>query len=227
MAAPGLAGPGYRAAGIPEYSARPLLFRACKRALDLIVAVPLLLLTLPLQAALAIWIRLDSPGPALFRQQRLTLNVRRFHFYKFRTMISDAKTRYPRLYDYGPLAAVSGQAVFKMASDPRHTRVGRWLRRTSLDELPNLWNVVRGDISLVGPRPEIPELLGCYSPAQMQMFRVKAGVTGLAQISGRDRLTVEQTIALDCEYARRASIPLDIAILFRTMKQVLTRESAS
>jgi lipopolysaccharide/colanic/teichoic acid biosynthesis glycosyltransferase len=100
------------------------------------------------------------------------------------------------------------------------------LRRTSLDELPNLWYVVRGDISLVGPRPEIPELLGCYNAEQMEMFRVKTGVTRLAQTGGRDRLTVEQTIALDCEYARRASLVLDIVILIRTVKQVLTREAA-
>lgn len=214
-------------ASIPEYRERPLLFRASKRALDLSLALPLFLLSLPVQAALAILIKFDSPGPALFRQRRLTLNMRPFDFYKFRTMYVDAKERFPHLYDYRPLESVQGQAIFKVANDPRHTRVGRWLRRTSLDELPNLWNVVRGDISMVGPRPEIPDLLGCYNSEQIQMFRVKTGVTGLAQVSGRDRLTIEQTIAYDCEYARRASIPLDLQILARTVRQVITGEDAS
>jgi lipopolysaccharide/colanic/teichoic acid biosynthesis glycosyltransferase len=141
-------------------------------------------------------------------------------------MFSDARRRFPELYEYGAIAAQQGAVPFKMRDDPRVTRVGRGLRRSSLDELPSLWNVVLGHMSLVGPRPEIPELLPCYSEQQLQVFHVKPGLTGLAQVSGRNRLTVAETIALDFNYAARASLKLDLMILLFTAAAVFRGSDA-
>jgi lipopolysaccharide/colanic/teichoic acid biosynthesis glycosyltransferase len=192
-----------------------------KRLIDVAVGLPLFLLTLPLQFLIAMLIRFESPGPALYRQQRLTVGERPFIFIKFRTMYVDARQRFPELYDYQAIAANGGLAPLKSKDDPRVTTYGRWLRKSSLDELPNLWNVIRGEMSLVGPRPETPELLDCYSDEQRLIFQVSPGVTGLAQCFGRNRLTVAETIALDLDYARTASFSLDLKILLRTIWQVL------
>lgn len=207
-------------AAVPEWRHRPTLFRVGKRLLDLAIAVPAALVTLPLAAAVALAVRLDSPGPALFRQTRLGPGGP-FLFLKFRTMYSDAADRFPELYDYAAIAAQAGRVPLKTATDPRVTRLGRWLRRTSLDELPNLWNVIAGQMSLVGPRPEIPELLPCYDEEHRQIFRVKPGLTGLPQVRGRNTLTVAETIELDLEYARNVSLALDLRILMRTVPAVL------
>ena len=211
---------------VPHWRARPLMFRATKRAIDLAVAVPLLVCTLPVQLLVAVLVRLDSPGPALFRQQRLGLDARPFEFKKFRSMHIDAAERFPQLYDYALIAAEGGAVPLKRVDDPRVTRVGRWLRRSSLDELPNLWHVVRGEMSLVGPRPELAGLLACYAPEHFMNFRVKPGLTGLPQTSGRDGLTVAETVALDLHYAKHASIALDLRILVRTVGCVLTARDA-
>jgi lipopolysaccharide/colanic/teichoic acid biosynthesis glycosyltransferase len=175
---------------------------------------------------IALVIRLDSPGPALLRQERLGLGAVPFTFLKFRTMYVDARMRYPKLYDYAGIAAKGGHVPLKSVDDPRVTRAGRWLRRSSLDELPNLIHVVRGEMSLVGPRPELEELLACYSPEHLMNFRVKPGLTGLPQVSGRDGLTVAATIAHDLLYAKTASFGLDVAILARTVRCVVTARDA-
>ena len=143
--------------------------------------------------------------------------MRDFIFCKFRTMYADAASRCPNLYDYRQLITSGGATPLKHPVDPRLTRVGRWLRTTSLDELPNLLNVVRGEMSLVGPRPEIPELLELYSVRQQNVFRVKPGLTGLPQVSGRNRLTVAETIELDLKYAQTAGLRTDLKILAMTM----------
>ena len=197
-----------------------------KRVLDLCVATPLLLATLPLQALIAVLVRLDSPGPVLFRQQRLGLGAQPFTFIKFRSMHVDAAQRFPQLYDYAAIASAGGALPLKLPNDPRVTRLGHWLRRSSIDELPNLWHVVRGEMSLVGPRPELHELLACYSAEQMMNFRVKPGLTGLPQTSGRDGLTVAETVALDLHYARHASLLLDLRILAKTVGCVLSARDA-
>ncbi len=211
---------------VPHWRDRPLAFRAAKRAIDLAFAVPLLVCTLPVQLLVAVLVRLDSPGPALFRQQRLGLDAQPFEFKKFRSMHVDAAERFPQLYDYSLIAAEGGAVPLKRADDPRVTRVGRWLRRSSLDELPNLWHVVRGEMSLVGPRPELEGLLSCYAAEHFLNFRVKPGLTGLPQTSGRDGLTVAETVALDLHYAKHASIGLDLRILMRTVVCVLTARDA-
>jgi len=162
----------------------------------------------------------------MFWQTRFTLNGRPFRFLKFRTMYHDARTRFPEWYNYDEIAAAGGKIPFKQADDPRVTRIGYWLRRTSLDELPNFWHVVLGEMTLVGPRPEIPELLPCYSAEQLQIMRVKPGVTGLSQVSGRNMLTVAETIELDLHYARNASLKLDLFIFIRSVRAVVAGSSA-
>lgn len=211
---------------MPPWAQRPLHYRLCKRVLDLAIAIPLLAVTAVPQLLIALLVRLDSPGPALFRQERLGLDAQPFSFFKFRSMHVDAAQRFADFYDYGAIAAQGGHVPLKYRDDPRLTRFGRWLRRSSLDELPNLLHVVRGEMSLVGPRPELPALLPCYAPEHLLNFRVKPGLTGLPQTSGRDGLTVAETVALDLHYAKNANLALDLRILFRTVACVLTGRDA-
>jgi lipopolysaccharide/colanic/teichoic acid biosynthesis glycosyltransferase len=205
-------------------------YAALKRALDLAGAFGLLALTGPLLAlcALAIW--LESPGPVLFRQERVGERGRRFTMLKLRSMRTSSD---PMLHREYVASFIRGQAqadaqggMYKLVDDPRITRVGRWLRRTSLDELPQLWNVLRGEMSLVGPRPPIPYELEHYQPAHLQRLEARPGITGLWQVSGRNRTTFEQMVALDLEYIRRRSLALDLWILFKTVPVVFARAEA-
>ncbi|MEZ5143108.1 MAG: sugar transferase [Acidimicrobiales bacterium] len=186
------------------------------RTLDVVVSLVVLALSSPLFLLLAIVIVLDSRGPAVFDQLRVGRDGKLFRFYKFRTMYVDARERFPELYDYDHSDEDLDTLYFKFAEDPRLTRVGAHLRRTSLDELPNFINVLKGDISLVGPRPEIPEMIPCYQPEQLLKFATKPGVTGLAQISGRNILRFKETTEHDLEYVRRRSLRFDLQILCRT-----------
>jgi len=191
-------------------------YDAAKRLLDVVIAAGLMVLTSPVMALLTLLIKLDSPGPAVFTQERVGRNGRLFEFRKFRTMYVDARERFPEFYAYEYDDDEIDTMYFKLPYDPRLTRVGRWLRRTSLDELPNLLCVLRGDMSLVGPRPEIPEMLPYYEPHQYCKFAVKPGVTGLAQVSGRNILKFVETNAFDFDYVQRRSLRLDLEILGRT-----------
>lgn len=202
------------------------LGHACLRAFEVTVAIVALLLTLPVTLPLALLIRLTSPGPALFFQDRLGRGAKRFRFVKFRTMHVDARQRFPELYAYSYDDETIQRMKFKLDNDPRLTAVGRVLRKTSLDELPNFWNVLRGDMALVGPRPEIPEMLPYYKGDMRRKFDVRPGVTGLAQVSGRGYLGFMDTVALDLEYVRRRSLRYDLWILVRTVKKVLTGDGA-
>lgn len=200
-------------------------YHVAKRALDIVGASLLLLVSWPLMLILAVLIRLDSPGPAIFRQQRVTLGGRVFTFYKFRTMWVDAPQRYPELYDYRRSAG-RDDVYYKLSDDPRNTKVGRWLRRTTMDEMPNLINVLKGDMSLVGPRPEIPALVSHYRAEDLALFFTKAGLTGLAQVSGRSLLTVRERITLDLRYVAQQTLLLDLRILVRTVTVVLLGRGA-
>lgn len=191
-------------------------YDAAKRTIDVVVASVALLVGLPLMLLLAVVIRLDSPGPALFRQPRVGRGGRTFSFWKFRTMQTDARDHYADLYRYDYSVDDLRSMFFKYADDPRLTRFGRRLRRTSLDELPNLVHVLTGRMTLVGPRPEIPEMVAHYGPDQLAKFSVKPGLTGLAQVSGRNILRFQETIGHDLEYVRRRSLWLDLRILLRT-----------
>jgi lipopolysaccharide/colanic/teichoic acid biosynthesis glycosyltransferase len=192
---------------------------------DRLLAAFGLLVIGPLLAAIAIAVRLDSKGPAFFRQARLGRDGRPFTFWKFRGMYVDARTRFPDLYDYRYAPEEIRNLRFHPREDPRVTRVGRFLRRTSLDELPNLVNVVLGDMSLVGPRPEIPEMIPYYGDAAGRILSVRPGITSLAKCFGRDDITFEETLALDLRYVSERSFALDLRLLFGTVLTVVTGRS--
>jgi lipopolysaccharide/colanic/teichoic acid biosynthesis glycosyltransferase len=203
---------------------------AC-RALDVAVSAVLLLVLLPLFLALAAAIRLDSRGRVVYRQRRVGRNLDPFTVNKFRTMQSGAGHETHRQFVIGLIAGQTAQDAepnfFKMANDDRVTRVGRFLRKSSLDELPQLWNVLRGDMSLVGPRPPIPYEVEHYPPHWFERFAVKPGMTGLWQVGGRSELTLEEMIALDVEYARTRSLWLNLKILVRTVPAVFAARGAA
>lgn len=187
---------------------------AAKVVLDRLGAAVLLLLAIPLLAALAVAIRLTSPGPALFTQPRVGRNGERFRIVKLRTMAHGAEAE---LADGGP----------KVPADPRITGVGRFLRRWSLDELPNLWNVLLGDMSLVGPRPDMPGgVLDAAGSLAERRLDVRPGLTGLWQVSGRSDLDLHQRVHLDVEYVERWSFGLDLRILGRTVVAVVRGNGA-
>jgi lipopolysaccharide/colanic/teichoic acid biosynthesis glycosyltransferase len=204
---------------------------AC-RVLDVAVSAVLMLVLLPVFLALAAAIRLDSRGRVLYRQRRVGRDLDPFMVNKFRTMHSGAGHETHRQFVIG-LIAGQQQAddaepnFFKMAKDDRVTRIGRVLRKSSLDELPQLWNVLRGDMSLVGPRPPIPYEVEHYPPHWFDRFAVKPGMTGLWQVSGRSELTLEEMIALDVEYARNRSLWLNLKILARTVPVVFVGRGAA
>ena len=189
-----------------------------KRALDIVISSFLLLLALPALLSIACAIKLSSPGPALFVQERIGLNKRRFKIYKFRTMIANAESYLLDLKANNE----TGGAAFKMKNDPRVTTTGRFLRRTSLDELPQLMNVLIGDMSLVGPRPlTTKDFEGFPESHYDRRFSVKPGITCLYQISGRALLSFDHWMLLDLRYIDQKSLWLDFKILARTIPAVI------
>ena len=267
-------------------------YRTASRCLDIVVSASALVVFAPLMLVIALAVRLDSPGPALFLHRRIGRNRRHgrerrgriergksggvataspgveprvaqhsgrrrrsddrrsenrfgepFVLHKFRTMYSDARERFPSLYAYQyseedlqslPVKVLFGsdragddaRSDYALGADPRLSRVGRWLRRTSLDELPNFIDVLRGDMSLVGPRPDISENAHHYRPEHLCKFDVKPGVTGLAQINGRGKLPLHVTNEWDVEYIRKRSFSLDLKILMSTVRVVLKGDGA-
>jgi lipopolysaccharide/colanic/teichoic acid biosynthesis glycosyltransferase len=214
-----------------------------------------LMISLPLMLLVAVVVRLDSPGPALFRHKRPARSVclrgrdlegrpdlipppggyhaetlyyvpAYFTLMKFRTMHNDARTRFPDCFPATYARENFRRQFPHIENDPRITRVGRVLRRLSVDELPNLWSVVVGDMRIVGPRPEAPEVLKYHTPEELIRFTCKPGITGLAQISGRKLLTWGETIALDLEYVRTRSVALDLKIILLTVKHLVTARGA-
>ncbi len=202
------------------------------RTLDVVLSAMLLIVLMPLFAVIAAAIRLDSRGPILFRQRRFGRDLKPFVVTKFRTMHHGAGHDTHRTFVLGLIAGdhpqrPNGGPQFKMVEDERVTRIGRLLRRSSLDELPQLWNVLRGDMSLVGPRPPIPYEVEHYPPHWFARFAVKPGLTGLWQVSGRSDLALEEMVALDIEYSQRRSLWFNIWILMRTVPTVLSGKGAS
>jgi lipopolysaccharide/colanic/teichoic acid biosynthesis glycosyltransferase len=192
-----------------------------------VAAAVLLVLLAPLLAVLAVIVRCTSRGPALFRQVRVGQDQRRFEMLKFRTMYSDCDDRPHREYVSkllnDPDAVTRGPGgIYKLVDDPRVTPVGAWLRRSSLDELPQLINVLRGEMALVGPRPALPWEAEMFAPRHKRRFDVPPGITGLWQTSGRNRLTMTQALDLDVQYVERRCLRLDLAILCRTITVVLS-----
>jgi exopolysaccharide biosynthesis polyprenyl glycosylphosphotransferase len=193
-----------------------------KRTVDLLAAAVLLLLSLPVWLVTAVAIRVDSAGPMLFRQQRLGRDGRPFTMLKFRTMVADAEDR---LDEVEHLNEADGH-FFKITSDPRVTRVGRVLRRWSVDELPQLLNVLWGDMSMVGPRPPLPHEVAAYDPWHLRRLRVRPGVTGIWQVSGRSDVPFDEAVRLDLFYIENWSLGYDLYLLGRTVSAVLSRRGA-
>jgi lipopolysaccharide/colanic/teichoic acid biosynthesis glycosyltransferase len=214
-----------------------------RRCLDLVAASALILLFLPVMIAIAVAVRLDSRGPAMFRQRRVGHREREFTVYKFRSMRLDADEERHRQYIaalIGPDAAEAqaefdaenggpeeGETLYKLAVDDRITPVGRRIRSWSVDELPQLFNVVLGDMSLVGPRPAIPYEVESYPAWYSKRFAVKPGLTGLWQVSGRNQRTYEEMVSLDIDYAENRSFLGDLAILAKTPRAVLGRKGVA
>jgi len=207
--------------GVKEHTL-PASGQVVKRVLDIALTVVSLLVLWPVFLLVAIAIKLDSPGPILFSQIRVGQDGRLFKVYKFRSMRADAEDNLPHL---NGLNEASGP-LFKIKDDPRRTRVGRWLRKLSIDEFPQLINVLKGEMSWVGPRPGLPSEVEKYEPWQRQRLEVSQGMTGLPQISGRSDLTFDEVCLLDIYYIENWSLSLDITILLRTIPQVLFARGA-
>jgi len=212
--------------GVPLVSVRepPIsgLNAVIKRAFDFCSALVSFALCAPLMMVIGLLIKLDSPGPVFFRQERAGRYGKPFRMWKFRTMVADAEQQLSQLVDVEKLE----QPVFKLKEDPRVTRVGRWLRRTSLDELPQLINVLRGEMSLVGPRPEQVDLAKRYTASQAQRLLVKPGITGSMQVSGRGDLPFEERLKLELAYIENYSLWEDVKILLRTIPAILSTRGA-
>lgn len=193
-----------------------------KRVIDVVMAIAGLIVLAPLMLLTALLIRLTSPGPVIFCQERCGLNGRRFVFYKFRSMVEDAEKRKPALVHLNRKTT-----AFKIPDDPRLTPIGRYLRKFSIDEWPQLWNVLRGDMSLVGPRPAVPDEVDQYQAWQRRRLRMRPGLTCLWAIAGRDNLDFETWMKMDMQYIDNWSLALDWKIILRTIPRVITGHGAN
>lgn len=207
-------------------AAPKLAQEAAKRTLDISSSLALIIILAPLLLLLWWLVRSTSAGPALFRQERVGRDIRPFTMLKLRTMYVDNDDLVHRTYVAHLLAAdrpaaAGPDGLFKLEQDPRVTRLGVWLRRSSLDELPQLFNVLHGEMSLVGPRPVLPWEARMFEERYRRRFLVKPGITGLWQVSGRSRLTMREALELDVEYAVRQSFKLDLIIILRTVPAIL------
>ena len=204
---------------LPQYAG---VNHTIKRGIDLALAGFAFLLLCPVLALVALAVRLDSPGPALFRQERIGLAGERFTMFKFRSMVIDAEERLAELQRTNEGAGL----LFKMKDDPRVTRVGAFIRRYSLDELPQLFNVLNGSMSLIGPRPPLQREVAAYEGRVNRRLLIKLGITGLWQVSGRSDLSWEESVKLDLYYVENWSVTTDFMILLRTVRAVLGRDGA-
>lgn len=203
-------------------AARGLGAERAKRTTDLVLSLTAVIVLMPLLLLLWLLVRATSRGPALFRQERLGRDKRPFTLLKLRTMYIGNDDGIHRDYVAGLLSAeraapAGASGLFKLEADPRVTWLGTWLRRSSLDELPQLINVLKGEMSLVGPRPVLSWEADMFGQPYQRRFEVKPGMTGLWQVSGRNRLSMREALELDVEYVTRCSLPYDLAILFRTV----------
>jgi len=198
-------------------------YASTKRAFDIVFSLTLLLILLPVLLMVGVAVAATSPGPVLFRQTRVGKDGVAFTCLKFRSMVADAEAR---LKNDSTLAAEHAKE-WKLKDDPRVTMVGNWLRKTSIDELPQLFNILRGDMSVVGPRPVQPkEMQACYGAAAAQVMAVKPGLTGLWQVSGRSAITYEDRVSLDIDYVVRRCLWLDLWVVCMTIPAVLMSRGA-
>lgn len=200
----------------------PGSYDVAKRCFDLVMGAAILVMLLPVFPIIALMIKLDSQGPVFFRQDRVGRNGKVFKFYKFRSMFKDAETRKKDVEAFNEQEG----PVFKIRSDPRVTSVGRFLRRSSLDEIPQILNVLKGDMSIVGPRPHLVHEVDNYQPWHRKRLEVMPGITCLWQISGRSHVTFNEWMRLDMEYIRQRSFRTDLLIFLRTIPAVIARRGA-
>jgi len=215
----------------PQVTRSRKWYTLTKRLFDIVGGTLLLLLLSPLMLVVAIMIKATSPGPTILVQERVGKGGRIFAFYKFRSMYSNldrcVDESFARDYINSiPHAAVKRDGAFKPANDRRVTPVGRFLRKASLDELPQLFNVLKGDMSLVGPRPSMPYEVDVYKPWHFRRLEVLPGITGLAQVNGRSSLTFKDIVKIDIDYIKRRSLLLDLKILLKTVPVVLSAHGA-
>ena len=207
----------------PEFEVQdPLLYLISKRIFDLGVSLAGLVLLIPIMPLIAVMIKLDTPGPVFFKQDRVGKNGKPFKFYKFRSMRQDADSRKQELE---ALNEKDGP-IFKVRTDPRITSVGKFLRRSSLDEIPQIFNVIRGDMSIVGPRPPLPSEVESYQPWHLRRLDVTPGITCFWQISGRSHLSFNEWMRLDMEYIKHRSFKTDLTIFLKTIPAVIARKGA-
>ena len=205
--------------GLVQRRVRPL--SALKRSGDIVFSVAMLSLGSPVLLSVALLVKLTSPGPVFFVQKRIGRRFQRFGCIKFRTMELDADRRLQALLDSCPEMRAEFEKDHKLRCDPRITPIGQFLRLTSLDELPQLWNILRGEMSVVGPRPIVEQEIPRYGPAMEQVLSVRPGLTGLWQVSGRNNVSYQRRVLLDLTYVNRRSLGLDLRILWRTVSVVL------
>lgn len=206
----------------PSLAKNNLIDRRVKRGIDVCLAASLLLIGLPFIILIAVMVKFDSSGPALYRQRRVGLGGRLFELIKFRTMYSGAEDDLEAFLMKNPKRRFGWEAYQKFWNDPRLTRSGKWLRRFSLDELPQLWNVLRGEMSLVGPRPILPSQRAMYGSKISYYRQVQPGMTGLWQVSGRNLTSFSERVDLDVGYIQNWSLREDIRILCQTISVVLS-----
>jgi lipopolysaccharide/colanic/teichoic acid biosynthesis glycosyltransferase len=202
---------------------RKQLGRGLKRMVDLLMSAVIGVALLPLVGLIALLIKLDSEGPVIHRAKRVGMGGRTFVLYKFRSMFKDAEARLRELAHLNR----GGPHLIKIPNDPRVTRIGRVLRKYSFDEIPQVWNVIKGDMSLVGPRPQAPNEVALYSPEQGRRLSVPPGITGLWQVTARSDPRFETMVSKDLEYIDQWSFWLDIRIILKTVSVVLMGKDAS
>ena len=227
LEAPATPTAGMLAQALGEVRRRDLAYAATKRTMDLLVAATLLLILLPVFLAVAIAIRLETQGPVFYRGERIGRFGNRFTMVKFRSMRANCDPAAHAAFVRTLLQDGTKCDLYKVPNDPRITRVGAFLRRTSLDELPQLWNVLLGDMSLVGPRPDVPYAVENYADWMHRRLDAKPGMTGLWQVSGRSRLSLLEMYRLDVSYVGSASLANDLRILVRTPSALLVRSGAA
>lgn len=189
-----------------------VFYEAAKRVMDIVLSFIGLVLLSPILLLVSLFIKIDSKGPIFFKQKRIGINGTEFEMFKFRSMVVNAEELKAKLEEKNEMSG----PMFKIADDPRITKVGRFIRKTSIDELPQLWNVIKGDMSLVGPRPSLPKEVAQFEPWMEERFKVKPGLTCYWQVGGRNNIDFENWMKLDIKYVQERTLAIDIMLIFKT-----------
>ena len=198
------------------------LYEVIKRLMDIMLSAIGLIILSPILLVVAILIKIDSKGPIFFKQKRVGLYGKEFDMYKFRSMVVNAEELKEKLEKQNEMSG----PMFKIADDPRITKIGKFIRKTSIDELPQLWNVIKGDMSLVGPRPSLPKEVAQFEPWMEERFKVKPGLTCYWQVGGRNNIDFENWMKLDIKYVKERTLAIDIMLIFKTFFVLFGDENA-